>query len=183
MWHLHAHIHQRGPQQVSAPSALSPPKRPSWLEPTCLLCCRPIFWPARQFPPVASEVHQPRLSDHMNFTIVRHRYQPPNMLFPKPMIYRSITAFFTLAKKSKHIVFCLLPLTFSWRIYFVSMWLNLMYLFLLSLRKINDDSKDPNNYVMRKQLIVVLVRFGEYVTGELYFVTYRTWLNFLAVFM
>ena len=66
---------------------------------------------------------------------------------------------------------------------FFPVWLNSLHLFVLSLRKINDDNKYPNNRVMRIISIVVLISSKKYVTVELYFITYWTGLGLLAGFM
>ena len=50
---------------------------------------------------------------------------------------------------TKRLIFWCSPLTFDWNLFFVFMWLNSMYSFVLSLMKINYDSKNPNNCVMK----------------------------------
>ena len=80
-------------------------------------------------------------------------------------------------------------------IFFFSMWLNLMYCFILSLRIKYYDSKNQNNFFMRTISIVVLIRSKiyvtsefllwskEYVTRKLSFVSYWNQLYLFNVFM
>ena len=110
----------------------------------------------------------------------------------------NVPKWFSLLHNDKQINKCLVfrcsPLTFAWYLFFVSVWLNLMYCFVLSMRIIYDDSKNRNNYFMIKISIVVLMwsekicdylvvdSIQKYVTSALFFLSYRTRIYFLAVY-
>ena len=84
-------------------------------------------------------------------------------------------------KISKRLVLWWSPLTFSWNYYFV-IWTDFIYLLVLCLTKINDDTKDQNNCA-RKTFHTRFWFDWEIFRVELLFMTHSTPFVFLGDFL